>query len=126
MNLLKSILKFWQEIFFIISTGLLLIEITKWVMHSQTIDRWDIFLVFWILPLFICLIGQFFWKKRALAIILSIPLGLSSVVVIFMALYGIFNSQAYRAESIMMFIIGVVLVIAAFKMSFKYTSTKQV
>ena len=117
----KSLLKFWQEIVFVVSIGLLLIEISKRVMLSQTMDGWDIFLVCWIVPLFICLIGQFFWKDKTLAVALSVLLGLSSVIVILMALYGIFNSPSYRTESIAMLIIGVVLVIAAFKMSAKYT-----
>ena len=117
---LKSVLKFWQEIAFVASIGLLLIEITKWVMVKQTMDGGDIFLVCWMLPLFICLIGQFFWKKKTLAVTLSVLLGLNSVIVIFMALYGIFNSPSYRTESIAMLIIGAVLVIAAFKMPAKY------
>ena len=119
-RLLKSALKFWQEIVFGVSIGLLLIEITKWVMRSQTMDNVEIFLVCWMLPLFICLVGQFFWKNKTLAVTLSVLLGLSSVIVIFMALYGIFNSPSYRTGCIVMLIIGVVLVIAAFKMPAKY------
>lgn len=124
MKSLKSVREFWQEIVFVASIGLLLIEITKWVIRSQSMDGGDIFLVFWMLPLFACLIGQFFWKKKTLAIILSVPLGLSSVVTFFMALYGIFNSPSYRTESSAMLIIGVVLVLAAFTMPFKYESNK--
>jgi len=124
MNKFTSALKFWQEIVFVVSIGLLLIEVSKWVMRSQAMDGWDIFLVIWILPLFICLIGQFFWKNHALAITLSVLLGLSSVIVIFMALYGIFNSPSYRTESIAMLIIGVVYVIAAFKMPAKYDANE--
>ena len=120
MKSLKEVLKFWQEIVSIVPIGLLLIEITKWVIRSQTMDRWDIFLVCWMLPLFICLIGQFFWKNQTLAVTLSVLLGLSSVIAILMALYGIFNSPSYRIESIAMLIIGLVCVIAAFKMPAKY------
>jgi len=126
MNKFTSTLKFWQEIVFVVPIGLLFIELTKWVMRSQAMDGWDIFLVIWMLPLFVCLIGQFFWKNQTLAIILSVLLGLSSVTVIFMALYGIFNSPSYRTESIAMLIIGVVLVIAAFKMPAKYDPNKDV
>ena len=116
----KIVLKFWQEIVFVVPIGVLLIEITKYVMRSQTMDGADIFMVIWFLPLLVCLVGQFFWKSEALAVTLSVLLGLSSVVVIFMALYGIFNSPSYRTGCIIMFIIGVVSVIAAFTMSRKY------
>lgn len=119
-KLLKSALKFWQEIAFLVPIGLLLIEITKWVMRSQTMDGWNIFLVLWFLPLFICLLGQFFWKNEALAITLSLFLGLSSVVVILMAFYGIINSPSHRIGSIVMLIIGVVCIIATFTMPIKY------
>ena len=123
---LKSVLRFWQEIVFVVPIVLLLIEITKWVMRSQTMDGWDIFLVCFMLPLLICIIGQCFWKNQTLAIILSVLLGLSCVTVNFMALYSIFNSPSYRTESIAMLIIGVVLVIAAFKMPAKYDPNKEV
>lgn len=119
MKSLKSVLNFWQEIAFVVSIGLLLTEIVQRGIRSQSMDKWDIFLVCWMLPLSICLIGQFFWRKKILATILSVPLGLSSVITIFMGLYGIFNSPSYRTESIVMLIIGVILVVAAFQMSFK-------
>ena len=124
MKLLKTARRFWQEIVFIVSIGLLLLEIAGKAVRAQSMDGWDAFLVCWTLPLFVCLIGQYFWKKKALAILLSVPLGLSSVTAIFMALYGIFNSPSYRTESLLMLIIGFVLVIAAFKMSFKYDLKK--
>ena len=117
---IKSALKFWQEIVLIIPIILLFIEITKWVIRSQTIDGWDIFMIIWLLPLLICLIGQFFWKSEAVAEVLSVFLGISSVAVIFMGLYGIFNSPSYRTVSILTFIIGVVSVIAVITMPRKY------
>jgi len=117
---LKSALKFWQEIVLAVSIGLLLIEVSKWVILSQTMDGAEIFLVIWFLPLFICLIGQMFWKNEALAVTLSVFLGLSSVIVILMALWGISNSPSYRTESIAMFVVGVVSVIAVITMPRKY------
>jgi len=122
MKSLKSVLKFWQEIVFIISIGLLLIELTKWVIRSQTMDGWDIFMVMWLLPLFVCLIGQFFWKNLALALWLSVLLGLSSVIVILMAIWGISNSPSYSTESFAMLIIGLISVIAVITMPRKYIS----
>lgn len=119
-KLLKSVLKFWQEIVLVVSIGLLLIEVSKWVLRSQAMDGAEIFLVCWFLPLFICLIGQLYWKNKALSVTLSALLGLSSAIVIFMALYGILNSPSYRTESIAMFVVGVVSVIAVITMPRKY------
>jgi hypothetical protein len=124
MKSLKSVLKFWQEIVFVVSIGLLLIEVTKWVIQSQTMDGWDIFLICSLLPVFICLIGQFFWKNKTLAICLSVLLGLSSVIAIFMALYGIFNSPSYRTESIAMLFIGVLLLFSAITMTKKFNQSE--
>ena len=91
-------------------------------MLQQTMDGADIFMLIWFLPLFICLIGQFFLKNKTLAITLSVLLGLSSVIVILMALWGISNSPSYRTESIVMLIIGLVSVIAVITMPRKYIS----
>ena len=122
MKSLKSTLKFWQEIVLVAPIGLLLIEITKNRMLQQTMDGADIFMLIWFLPLLVCLIGQFFWKNEVLAITLSALLGLSSVIVILMALWGISNSPSYRTESIVMLIIGLVSVIAVITMPRKYIS----
>jgi len=117
---LISALKFWQEIVFVISIGLLFIEITKWVMRSQTMDGADIFMVIWFLPLLVCLVGQFFWKNEAVAVTLSVLLGLSSVIVIILAFVGIFYSPSYNTQHFPMLILGVVCIIAAFTMPRKY------
>jgi FtsH-binding integral membrane protein len=117
---LKSVLKFWQEIVLAVPIGLLLIEITKNRMLRLTMDGADIFMVLWFLPLLVCLVGQFFWKKEAVAETLSVFLGVSAVIVILMALWGISNSPSYRTESIAMLVIGVVSVIAVITMPRKY------
>ena len=122
MKSLKSTLKYWQEIVLVVPIGLLLIEITNRVIRSQTMDGADIFMVIWFLPLLVCLVGQFFWKNEALAVTLSVLLGLSSVIVILMALWGINNSPSYRTESIIMLVIGLVGVIAVITMRRKYNS----
>jgi len=116
-----SALKFWQEIVLIVPIVLLLSEITKnRVILTQTIDGADIFMVIWFLPLLVCLVGQFFWKNEALAVTLSVLLGISAVIVILMGLWGIKNSPSFRTESILTFVIGVVSVIAVITMSRKY------
>jgi hypothetical protein len=122
MKSLKSALKFWQEIVFVVSIGLLLIEITKWVMLSQTMDGWDIFLVCSMLPLLVCLIGQLFWKNKALAIVLSCLLVLSSVIFILMSLYFIGTTSTKMIQAIAMFILGLFLLFAAVTMSRKFNS----
>ena len=126
MILLKSMLKFWQEIVLIATIGLLLIEIAKWVTRSQAMGGAEILLVVWFLPLFICLIGQFFLQNKTLAITLSALLGLSSVIVILMALWGISNSSSYRTESVAMLLIGLVSVIAVITMPLKYFSNNSI
>ena len=118
---LKSVLKFWQEIVFVIPIGLLLIEISKTVISRHTMDGADIFLVCWFVPLLICLIGQFFWKSEGLAIFLSLPLGISSFVVILMALYGIGTTsiKLIMIQSIIMLIWGIFGIVSAVTMPIK-------
>ena len=113
-------LKYWQEIVLAVPIGLLLIEITKNRMLQQTMDGADILMVIWFLPLLACLVGQFFWKNEALAVTLSVLLGISAVIVILMGLWGINNSPSFKTESILTFVIGVVSVIAVITMHRKY------
>lgn len=116
---LKSVLKFWQEIIFIISIGLGLTVFAKAVLQGYNVDGWDIFLVCFFVPLLSGLIGQFFWKNRCLASILSAFLGVSSFVIILMALYGINTTSidVIMKQSIIMLIGGIVGVIAAITMN---------
>jgi len=123
-SLKATVLKFWQEIVLVVPIGLFLIALTKWAIQSQSIEGWIVFLVIWFLPLFICLIGQFFWKNEALAAILSVLLGISSVIVTIMAFFAIFYSPSYITQHIPMFVVGVICVIAAFKMFTKYEIKK--
>ena len=117
---LKSVLKFWQEIVLVVPIGYFLIEIAKYVMRSQTMDVWIILLAFWLLPLFICLIVQLFRKSEALAVTLSVLLGLSSAIVILLALVGIVYSPSYNYQHFPMLIIGVISVVAVITMPRKY------
>ena len=118
---LKSVLKFWQEIVFIIPIGFGLTALTKAVIFGYTMDAWDIFLVCFFVPLLFCLIGQFFWKNEALAVCLSVLLGLSSFVVILMALYGISTTsiKMIMIQSIIMLIWGIIGIVAAITMPLK-------
>jgi len=120
-KLLKSVLKFWQEIVFVIPIGFGLTALTIAIILGYTMDKWDILFVCWFVPLLICLIGQFFWKSEGLAICLSVPLGLSSLVVIFMALYGISTTSItlIMKQSIIMLIWGLFGVFSAITMPIK-------
>ena len=122
---LKSALKFWHELVFVIPIGGILIENARWVILSKTLDRWDIFVLSALSFLLVFIIGQFFWKHKTLAVILAVLLGISSVLVVFMALYGIFNSPSFRTESMAMLIIGVILISATFKMASKYAAKQK-
>jgi hypothetical protein len=74
---LKLVLKFWQEIIFIIGLGILVGGITMNIANSF---QYTINIVFYCLfvLLLICLIGQFYWKNRTLSLCLSGILGIGS------------------------------------------------
>jgi len=128
MKSLKSVLKFWQEIVFLIPIVFGATALAKAVMFGYTMDGWDIFLVCFFVPLLICIVGQFFWKNQTLSIILSVLLGISSFVVILMALYGISTTsiQLIMTQSITMLIWGIIGTVAAITMSKKYFSNNMI
>ena len=116
----KSVSKFWQEITFAVSIGIVLIALAREVMLGYKMDRLDICLVSFFLPLLLCLIGQIVWRKWVLAVILSILLGLCSIGLIFMSGYflGTTSTQLIQATALM--IISLFLFIAAITMPVKY------
>ncbi|MBL7736749.1 MAG: hypothetical protein JNL51_14925 [Chitinophagaceae bacterium] len=117
---LTSGLIFWQETAFVIPLGILLIEMTAnhSIAFRQIIDT--ICFCFFLI-LFVCLIGQFFWKNQALAVTLSILLGASSLLLFFAALYAL-NTSPEHLTSIAMLILALFLVIAAITMPYKFNS----
>lgn len=116
---LKLALKFWQEIVFVVPIGFGLTALAKAAILGYDMDGWDIFLVCLFMPLLISLIGQFFWKSRALASVLSVFLGISSFAVILMAFYGINTTsiEMTMIQSIIMLIWGIIGVVAAITMT---------
>ena len=82
---LKSALKFWQEIIFLIVLGFLIVGITMNISvafkHIVNIVFYGIFVL-----LLICLIGQLYWKSSNLAICLAVIFGLGSMYMILAAL----------------------------------------
>lgn len=119
---LEKVIKFWQEIPFVVLIGLLLIEIAYWTNLGKTKDMWDIFLISFFLPLLTCLIGQFFWKSKTLGIVLSILLGVSSFVFILMSLYFISTTSTKMIQAITMLLLGLFLFISATTMFIKYSA----
>ena len=78
---LKTALKFWQEIVFIIAIGIIVFGMTinrkVSFQHEGNIIFYCIFVL-----LLACLVGQFFWKSFALSLWLAVILGLGSMYMI--------------------------------------------
>ena len=88
--LVKTTLKFWQEIVFVIPIGFFLIVLLIDVFNGRFgmfDDLLCIATVCFHVIIFICLVGQFFWKNETLGVILT-P---------FLLLYSLFLIFAYYA-----------------------------
>jgi len=119
---LKSVLKFWQEIIFIIALGILVGGIT---MNISISFQYKINIVFYCLfaLLLICLIGQFYWKNLALALWLAVILGLGSAYMILAALSDLvkmtYTDEGYLYTIFALFLF-MGLTVVAISMPFKY------
>jgi pimeloyl-ACP methyl ester carboxylesterase len=125
MEALKSTLKFWQEIVFFVLVGLPLTALIKAVILGHTMGGAGIFCLCFLLPLFVCLFGQFFWKNRTLSMILVPPLILYSLFWFFVSFampryidYEVTNPNNYLRPVI--FIGALFLIFAAITMPKKY------
>ena len=91
---LKTVLKFWQEIVFIIAIGIIVFGITMNMkvsfQHVGNIIFYCIFVL-----LLACLVGQFFWKSFALSLWLAVILGLGSMFM-FMAIWSDYTKIANK------------------------------
>ncbi len=124
---IKSVLPFWQEFVLAIGLGILLtgmtINISAAFQQTLNIVAYCIFL-----SLFICLIGQFFWKNFFVGITLSVILGLGSIymiLVILLELYKeLYNISEGDFQATIWLIFGLFvflgLTIAAISMPLKY------
>ena len=122
MKLLKSALKFWQEIIFIILLGILVSNIP---MNLSTVFQDKINILFYCLFLLLitCLIGQFYWKSLALSFLLAFLLGLGSAWMALAALSDLSKmTGAYKGYYGLMFgmFVFIGLTIIAFTMPLKY------
>ncbi len=115
---LKSVLRFWQEIFFVVPIVLALAALAKAVILGHTMNGVDILLVSIFAPLLFCLIGQFFWRSKALGNVLFVLLEILSIIVVLMALYAIgrTNSATITVQVIIMLIYGIAGIFTAFTM----------
>ena len=119
---LKSALKFWQEIVFIIGLGVLVfgMAMNAAVAFHQVFNIVS-FCIF--VSLLICLIGQFYWKSLILALCLAVIFGLGSLYmtlgwfVEFIPMTKAEESYAFAVFSLFLFM-G--LTVTAITMPFKY------
>jgi len=131
MKTLKSVLKFWQEIVFIIPTGILITVFLAQMFtgnpNNMLKDGLGIATFCFLAFLFICLVVQFFWKNETLAIVLTPILVLYSLFWIFVSYampryidYNVPNPNNYLRP--VLFIGALFLIFAAITMSKKYSS----
>ena len=85
MKSLKSVLKFWQEIVFVIPVGILLTVMLIDMLKGRSIDALGIATACLHVVLFICLVGQFIWKNETLAVVLRPFLALYSLFWVFVS-----------------------------------------
>jgi len=126
MKPLKFVLNFWQEIVFVVTIGLLLtVFIKDLIILRRAIDGTDIFCLCFLIPVFLCLVGQFFWKNGILSMCLAPLLFLYSSFWIFVSFtmpryidYDVPNPNNYLRPVI--FIGALLLIFAAITMPKKY------
>ena len=122
MKSLKSALKFWQEIIFIIGLGIWVGGIT---MNISISFQYKINIVFYCLFVLLigCLIGQFYWKSLALSLWLAVIMGLGSAWMVLAALSDLVKmtsaDNGFRGLMFALFIF-MGLTVIAISMPFKY------
>ena len=106
----------WQELVFITAIGLMLLEMMRYYGRQNALDGLDVALLVVVLPVFLALLGQLFWKHRGLSTVLSIVLSLGAIVFLAMALYFLFTTAAQQGKAILMGVTGIFLLFTAFSM----------
>jgi len=122
MKLLKSVLKFWQEVIFIIGLGILVGGIT---MNISISFQYGVNIVFYCLfvLLIALLVGQFYWKNVALALWLAVILGLGSIWMVLAALSDLVkmtNADKGYLGLVFGLFLFMGLTVTAISMPFKY------
>ena len=128
MKSLKSVLKFWQEIVFIIAMGILVGGITMNIsvsfQHKINIFFYGVFIL-----LLICLVGQFYWKSFVLGLWLAVVLGLGSAYMILAALSDLTrmdNTEEGYYKTIFAVFLFIGLTVTAILMPYKYYKSESV
>lgn len=117
-SFVTTTIKFWQEIVFVIPVGIFLIDL--FIGHPEMFDEvFDIAIICFHLVLFICLVGQFFWKNRKVAIVLTPFLLLYSFFGVFVS-YAMPKDNPYSHLRILILILALFFVVATISMLEKY------
>ncbi|MDR1258030.1 MAG: hypothetical protein LBK65_01935 [Tannerellaceae bacterium] len=118
---IKSVLKYWQEIIFIIAIGIMVFRITMniTIAFQQVINI--IFYCIFIM-LIMCLIGQFYWKSQALGLQLAFMLGFGSIWMFLAVLSDLvkINTIDGNLDMIFYLFLSIGLIITAISMPLKY------
>ena len=122
---LKKILIFWQEIIFLIFISVYLIGFI--IENSRFFEQsFNLFIFSLFLTIFFCLIGQFYWKNKKIAIVLAFIFGICSGYMILAILSDLMNLKASNYQVVMGLIFGLLLfiglVFAAITMPSKYNN----
>jgi hypothetical protein len=125
MKALKSTLKFWQEIVFVIALGILIFGIT---MNISVAFKQGVNIVFYCIFVFllICLIGQFFWKSVTLSLWLAVILGFGSAYMILAALSDLAKmtpAEEGFTYTVFALFLSMGMTVVAISMPFKYLKT---
>ena len=119
MKSLKSVLKFWQEIVFIIAAGLFLIyDVLNASVIFQHIGGIVISCI--VLIFFICLVIQLFWKEAILGMVLAAIVASFSSLAILMYAIDSGDGPLYLHKEIILYCILVGLTATAISMLIKY------
>jgi len=119
-SIVRFTLRFWQELIFLFSVCLLLLEFTKTMILKNQLDNWDILFIVCIVPIACGLSFQFieFHKKTALALAAMLIIG--SLVFVAMSLYYLIHSNGNLAGAIGMLFWAMALLGTSISLPHKY------
>ena len=125
MKSFKSVKKFWQEIIFMIPIGISIIVMLIDIYNGRINDGLGIAISCFHVILFICIVGQLFWKNGTLSICLAPLLVLYSLFWVF-AFYAM--PMANPIEHVylrpVLIICALFFVFVAITMSSKFSSNE--
>ena len=119
---MRFTLRFWQELIFLFSISILVLEFTKGMILKDTLDAWDITLAISLIPITLGLSFQFIEFHKKTAFILAGLLIASSSLFLFMAMYNIVAANGEVGNSMGMLLWSMPLVGTAISHPFTYSS----